>query len=174
VDPEVLQLFVQEVDRQAQFGLSAAADLRHAVTRNDTDRIWYSIQSLLVATGNVSKLLWPSQRASSARGDTLRQTLQVENDSPLVSRAFRNHFEHFDERLEAWGISAHTHMVVDSNIGSLRIIRGGSTLVYVRNFDPSSETLTFHDEVYELRPIINALESLRSKTERVLKRNAGN
>jgi len=167
----VLRLFVLEVDRQAQFGLSAAADLRHAVTRNDMDRVWYSIQSLLVATGNVSKILWPSRSASSARGDTLRQTLQVENNSPLNSRKFRNHFEHFDERLETWGISTHTHMVVDSNISSARSIRGGPSLFHVRNLDPSTETITFHGDVYELRPIINALESLRSETELVLKRN---
>ena len=168
MDPGVLQLFVREVDRQAQFGLIAAADLLLAVTKCDKDHVWYSIQSLLVATGNVSKLLWPSRRASSARGDTLRQMLQVRNDSPLFSRVCRNHFEHFDDRLEAWAISVHTHLVVDSNIGSLRSIRGGPLSFYVRNFDPSTETLTFHDEVYELRPIINALEKLRSETKRVL------
>jgi hypothetical protein len=146
----------------------AAADLCRAVTSNDTDRVWYSIQSLLVATANVSKLLWPSKSASSARGDTLRTTLQVENDSPLASRAFRNHFEHFDERLEEWDISPQTHMVVDSNIGPLGSIKGGASFVYVRNYDPSTETLTFHGEVYELRPVIKALEILRSVTDQVL------
>ena len=57
MDPEVLQLFVQEVDRQAQFGLSAAADLRHAVTRNDTDRVWWCVEfediALCVVGGDI-------------------------------------------------------------------------------------------------------------------------
>ena len=72
----------------------------------------------------------------------MRQSLGIADESPLKSRAFRNHFEHFDERLETWGISQRTHMVVDSNIGTLGSIVGGASAVYVRNFDPSTETLT--------------------------------
>ena len=159
-------MFVQEVDRQAEFGLMAAVDLSCAVT-SDTDRVWYSIQSLLVATANVSKLLWPPKNESSARGDALRKTLQVEDDSPLADRAIRNHFEHFGARLEKWGISPQTHMVVDSNIGPLGSITGGASAVYVRNYDPSTETLTFRGAVYELRPVIKALEILRSMTDQV-------
>lgn len=170
MNPGLLQLFVQEVARQAQFGLSAASDLCHAVSNHETDRVWYSIQSLLVATGNVSKLLWPSRSTSSVRGDTLRRLLKVEDSSPLSSRTFRNHFEHFDERLETWGISPQTHMVVDSNIGPLGSIRGGLSFVFVRNFDPLTQTLTFHGDVYELRPVIEALESLRAMTTQVLER----
>ena len=170
MDQGLLELFIREVDRQARFGLSAADDLQQAVMNNDANRVWYSIQSLLIATGNVSKLLWPSQSTAPSR-EKLRQTLGVVDDSPLKSRTFRNHFEHFDERLEAWDISPHTHMIVDSNIGSLGSIRGGQSLVYVRNFDPSTETLTCYGEVHELRPIINALERLRPEIERVLQRS---
>ena len=122
---------------------------------------------MLVATANVSKLLWPLRDESSARGETLRTTLQVEDDSPLACRAFRNHFEHFGARLEKWGISPRTNMIVDSNIGSLGSIKGGASLVCVRNYDPSTETLTFHGEVYKLRPVIKALEILRSVTDQV-------
>lgn len=172
VDPGVLELFVLEVDRQAEFGLMAADDLCRALTNYDTDRVWYSIQSLLVATANVSKLLWPKSD-SSVRGDTLRRTLRVDNDSPLKSKKFRNHFEHFDERLEKWGISPQTHMVVDSNIGSLGSIKVGKSSVYVRNYDPSTQTLTFHGDVYELRTVIEALEALRSVTAGAQVKRAG-
>ena len=168
MDAGMLQLFVREVDRQARFGLRAAAELRHAVVSSDMECVWYSVQGLLVATGNVSKLLWPSRGGSPERGDVLRRVLRVGDDSPLASRTFRNHFEHFDERLEAWGISPRTHMVADDNVGPLGAISGGASPVFVRNYDPSTETLTFRGEVYELRPVIDALENLRAATEREL------
>jgi len=163
----MLQLFVREVDRQVRFGLIAAVELRDPVMSLDTERVWYSIQSLLVATANVSKLLWPS-KGSRDRGEALRSLLCVTDDSPLASRVFRNHFEHFDERLETWGISPHTHLVADNNVGPLGATSGGASPIYVRNYDPSTETLTFRGEVYEFRPVIGALESLRSVTEREL------
>ena len=53
------------------------------------------------------------------------------------------------------------------NIGPLGSITGGASAVYVRNYDPSTETLTFRGAVYELRPVIKALEILRSMTDQV-------
>ena len=164
-----MQMFIKEVQRQVQFGLIAAADLNRATADNDMDRAWYSIQSLLVATANVSKLLWPSKETYASRGDTLRTALQVQNDSPLESRSFRNHFEHFDERLEKWGISPQTHMIVDSNIGSLSSIRVGSSGAHVRQYDPSTQTLTLREEVYELRPVVESLATLQSMTQQALR-----
>ena len=170
MDPGVLRFFVREVNRQVQFGLKAADDLSRAVTSHDTNGVWYSIQSLLVATANVSKLLWPNKSASSARGNALRTTLQVEIDSPLASRKFRNHFEHFDERIEELAIAPQTQMVVDSNIGSLEAIKGSVSSAY-RNYDPSTETLSFYGEEYELQPVIKSLEILRSVTDQLIKSN---
>jgi len=37
---------------------------------------------------------------------------------------FRNHFEHFDERLEEWAKSSERHNFVDSNIGPPNMIDG--------------------------------------------------
>ncbi len=164
MDPGMLHLFLGEVHRQVQFGLTAAADLRQAIRRIDTTRVWYSVQSLLVATGNVSRLLWPPRSASRARGETLRRTLQLDSDSPLASREFRNHFEHFDERLEEWGISPRSHMVVDSNIGSLEV--AGWRVDDLRpQFRPIHRDANLPWSGIRIGPIINALESLRSETE---------
>jgi len=58
----------------------------------DNNETWYSIQSILVAAGNVSKILWPSQKYK-IRGQKLRELLGVENNNPLSSRKFRNHFD---------------------------------------------------------------------------------
>jgi hypothetical protein len=122
-DPFVLEAFVRELDRQVRFGILAYADIAEAVRggRPDEERFWYSIQGFLIAAGNVSKLLFPPVTKHAERGAHLRQLLHVEDDSPIAPRVFRNHFEHFDERLENWAVEwarGATRVFVDSNISA--------------------------------------------------------
>ena len=87
----------------------------------------------------------------------------------LSSRKARNHLEHFDERIQKWDISSQNHMVVDTNIGPLESIQAGTSSIYVRNYDPSTKTLYIYNEEFELQPLIEALEMLKSETDKKLK-----
>ena len=89
-----------EVQHECTLALLAAQDLIQAVECRNVSRVWYSIRVLLIASANISKLLWPDKKFE-ARGKELRELLSVPTDSPITARDFRNHFEHFDERLEA-------------------------------------------------------------------------
>jgi hypothetical protein len=161
-----LRIFQREVARQCDFALMGHNDLVQALNqlerapRGETDnwnRIWYSIQSLLVASANTSKLLWP-ERKFDLRGQQLRSSLKVPQDSSLKSRDFRNHFEHFDERLEEWINSSQSHNFIDSNLGPLP--EEAEPVGYHRNFDPVTYTLTFRGESYELMPILKEIEAI--------------
>lgn len=75
----------------------------------DTTETWLAIQGILVSAANISKLLWGSGRkddekviARRAARQPLRDLLQIDETSPLASKALRNDFEHFDERIEEW------------------------------------------------------------------------
>jgi len=160
----VLQIFQHEVERQCKFALIAAQDLNQALQSPDMDRIWYSVQAFLVAAGNISKLLWPSKPHLPKRGDELRASLSVEDSSPLQPRKFRNHFEHFDERLENWAVSSKRHNFADSNVGPPGMIVGLDPEDYIRNFDTTNFAVTFRGDVYHLQPIVDAVRDLWEKT----------
>jgi hypothetical protein len=165
MDAQVQKIFVREVERQARFALIAAHDLDRALTAGDMDRLWYSIQGLLVSVGNVSKLLWPSAN-HAPRGETLRKLLGVPNDSALAPRTFRNHFEHFDERLESWATSSARRNFVDSNVGPPGMIVGLDDEDFLRNFDTQSHAVTFRGDRYLFPPILEAVEKVhRSAAE---------
>ena len=87
MDNMLLRIFHSEVERQARFGLIAASDLDAALSSRDMDRLWYSVQSLLIAAGNLSKLFWPSQSSARKRGEDLRTSLAVPDPSPLEPRS---------------------------------------------------------------------------------------
>src|SRR2546427_584199 len=95
---DLLPLLGLEIERQCAFALLAWDDLQGAKYR--ANRVWYSIQSLLVAVANISKILWPRKKLDEARGGPLRHHFGIRNDSVLKSREFRNCFEHYDEQLE--------------------------------------------------------------------------
>lgn len=170
MDANVQNVFVREVERQARFGLMAVADLNAALQAQGTDRVWCSIQNLLIAAGNVSKLLWPA-KTFEERGKALRQALSVSDDSPLAPRTFRNHFEHFDERLEEWAAAVGARNFVDSNIGPTGMIAGPDPASFFRNLDTALMAVTFRGDSYLLRPIASALEEIHGGAAR--RRDAG-
>jgi hypothetical protein len=169
MDKYILRIFQHEVERQCRFAIMAAQDLQASLQAHDMnvrdrmDRIWYSIQSFLIAAGNVSKLLWPSRPEIAERADELKKSLGVDENSPLAPRTFRNHFEHFDERLERWALSSKTRNFVDSNVGPAGMISGMDPKDYLRNFDPGKGAVTYRGDEYLLKPITEAIIELHKK-----------
>jgi hypothetical protein len=163
MDKNVMRIFHREVERQCRFAIIAAQDLQISLQAVNMDRIWYSIQSFLIAAGNISKLLWPPKPQISNRAAELKQSLCVDDSSPLEPRTFRNHFEHFDERLEEWATSSQRRNLVDSNVGPTGMISGIDPDDYLRNFDPTKKTVTFRGDKYQLQPMIDAIINLHKK-----------
>ena len=159
----VLRIFQREVERQCKFALLAVEDLNQAFKVYDNDRIWYSIQAFLLAAGNISRLLWPSNSGSRSRGKELRASLGVDKGSPLQPKNFRNHFEHFDELCEIWATSSNRMNFADSNIGPLSGRTGLDSSDYLRNFDPVTSVVTFRGDEYPLVPVIDAINELWQK-----------
>ncbi len=163
MDAKILKIFRGEVRRQCGHALMAHCDLKRALDDGETDRIWYSIQALLAATANISKLLWPTgprrpEARLPERGNDLRTNLDVPEISPLESREFRNHFEHFDERIEDWATDTERRNFIDSNINVQ--IPGIDPTDYLRNFDSESFTLSFWGKEHPLEPVMEAIRQL--------------
>jgi len=165
MEKHLLRIFQLEVEHQSRFALMSFADLQAALAARDMDRIWYAVQGLLVAAGNVSKLLWPSRPAIPSRGEQLRASLGISDDSILAPRVFRNHFEHFDERLEEWASSSERKNLVDSSIVPPGAIAGIDAGDFLRNLDPTTLAVTFRGDSYALRPLAQALAELHARAK---------
>ncbi len=103
---------IGEIVTQSKFAEKAAEQLSNS---SDPVEVWGSIQSILVAVANVSKILWPVKKYM-ARGKQLRELLGIDDDNLLSDRTFRNHFEHYDERIEEWFDSNNSAVYMDSRI----------------------------------------------------------
>jgi len=82
------RILIGEIVLQSKIAQRAAERLRATHDNFDHVETWCSIQSILVAAGNVSKILWPND-IYKIRGEILRQLLRVEKDNPLSNRTCR-------------------------------------------------------------------------------------
>jgi hypothetical protein len=160
MDKMLLRIFQREFERQSRFALLSFSDLEAALKVADTDRIWHAVQGFLAAAGNVSKLPWPPHASVPNRGEELRQSLAILDDSILAPRTFRNHFEHFDERLEQWAASSQRKNFAGSNVGPPGMILGLEAGDYLRNLDTTQCAVTFRGDIYLLKPLVRALSEL--------------
>src|SRR6266567_3789272 len=103
MDEQLLQKFLFEIAKQCGFCLLSFADLNHALLQLRTpgsdhlsrqkhmERLWYSVQSFLITSGNISKLLFGSNRQSYNQRADLRRSLGIDDSSPF-------HFQNRDAR----------------------------------------------------------------------------
>jgi len=148
------------------FANIAFDDLVYILSRmkvdRQTDRFWYSLQSFLIASANISKIFWPVNKSPyKERGEFLRNLLNIDDTSPFKLRDPRNHFEHFDERLDQWYLDSPHHNIIDTSIGTENSISGN--IDFMRFFNNQEFVFRFGGDEYEIKPIHNALQELLLK-----------
>lgn len=160
-------LYVAEIRRQCIFALFAYQDMRNELVKDpgswNQPRIWYSLQNFLVAAANISKLLW-GQNSGTPFRQAVRARLGVNNASPLYSRELRNHMEHFDERMIDWNDRSVGHNYVDSNFGIP--LANWAPIDIQRNYEPVRNEFIYRGISYELTPLVDAIELLKTESEK--------
>lgn len=150
-------ILMSEIVLQTKIANRAAERLKSANENFDNIEVWGSIQSILVSSGNVSKILWPQK--NKKYGERLRKLLQVKDNNPVSSRKFRNHFEHYDERVEEYFKNQTSTVYRDLAMNpSISSFRQRNTH---RGYNSINNTLVFRGEVLDLNQVLNALEEIR-------------
>ncbi|MEP0824819.1 MAG: hypothetical protein HRF40_04980 [Nitrososphaera sp.] len=109
---EQQKYYLNELSAQCQFALDAYADIQRLSsiikseskkhTAKDSRDLFRHLHSLFTHAGNISKLLF-NRGKGKLRSEFLRKTLNIPDTGHLLeSRTFRNHLEHYDERLDEW------------------------------------------------------------------------
>lgn len=154
-------IFISEIALQSKIALRSLKRISTSYNNSDQVEVWSSIQSFLVATGNVSKILWPGLKYT-LRGKKLRHVLGVENGNLLCDRKFRNHFEHYDERIEEWFINrpggSYVDLAMNPSFNSFFWPPSAH-----RGYNSFNNTLLFRGELLDLNQVQIALEEIFNK-----------
>jgi hypothetical protein len=157
--PQVEMALVAEIALQAKLAEMAGNCLSNA---SNSVEYWSAIQSILSASANVSKILWPVKERK-ARGDYLRNLLGVDKDHLLSDRSIRNSYEHYDERIEDWfekhDTAAYLDLALEAHLPSSLM----PPMFAHRSYDQYTFELKFRDEKINLRELLSELAKLREK-----------
>lgn len=158
VDKMLLRTFQRHVAAQCKFLLAAASDANDAMAKKDLQRVFYALQNLLNAGANISKAFWGSGGKLSAERKPLRDSIGLDDKSPLREVAMRNNFEHFDERIDRWWTESKRHNLIDFNIGVM--VAGVEDIDIMRNFDPKSNEVIFGGQRFNLQSLLDEARRL--------------
>ena len=101
------------------------------------------------------------QRNFRALARSLRARLRVEDDSLLLNRELRNHFEHYDTRIIQLAREHPNEGGVDAHIGHPDEY-GEYGRYLLRCFDPEEQKFWFRGEPFALQPWVEALRDIRA------------
>lgn len=153
--------FLSELIYQARLVSYSHQRLMDSVDGFDKIAVWSGIQSILISSGNISKILWPARKKYKERGKQLRELLEIAPDSVLESRKFRDTFEHYDERLDDFikGRESITYTDLAMNPSLSPSIQESCH----RGYNTYNNTLVIHGEILDLNEIVDAVGQLKRK-----------
>ncbi len=156
-------VYLSEIILQVRIAERAAERLPIDPGNFDHIEVWCSIQSILGAAGNVSKILWPQLKESKDRGEKLRKLLVLDEKNIIADRKFRNHFEHYDDRIEKWFNSQSSGVYVDLAFNPFNSTPWEIPKFYHRAYNQVDRIVTFRGETLDLKEILFALDEIKLK-----------
>ena len=103
-------------------------------------------------------------------GPTIGDLLGIKKSSPVHHRGrqFRNHLEHYDQRLFSW-LSLHG---ANASIGDFNVMPKSMlnvpNLIYVRHLDPNTNIFTFVDKDLHLNALMVELDRIRDAADQYI------
>lgn len=159
-----VRMSMTEITTQCRF---ATISYENVIRKSEksTDYVFSSIHSFLSHSANISKML----KSRGTSGIVIGDILGVDSNSVIHTRKFRNHLEHYDERLKKWidqfGINANIGI---NNIGPKDVIAIPS-FVFISHYDPSMNIFTFIDDDFDLSLLHDEIIRIQGLTEKWLK-----
>lgn len=162
-----IEMSIREIWTQAHFAEIAYKNLDPKAIKG-TDAVFSSIHSFLSHCANVSKLLIADDGETPPK--TIGDILKIPKNSDIHNRKFRNHLEHYDERLKKWikkkGINAN---IGTYNIGPKSMIQIPN-MIFVSHYDPTDNTFTFVNEDFNLGILFNEIVKIKALADNWVKK----
>lgn len=180
MDEHLLRLYLGQVKEECEAAKKAINDLNAALQSKGNVSPFPPAQALVHHAAAVSRIFWPpggkdkqvSQRSHS-RGEALRKAIGLTTPHPVQSRTLRDHFEHFDERLDQWAEASRNRNIIKRLIGPRDAIGGDgiSDGDIIHHYDPASHIYAFRGEKFDVQALATGLEDIVSKMKEKLGAN---
>jgi hypothetical protein len=180
IDSFLEGVFLSEIENQCNTAITAFSHLKDNLHTMNVDLMWGLTEIILTSSANISKFFWPGPPRTKEFGVTkqevddrasyLKSILGIDDKSPLYDRDLRDHFEHYDERVQPWAKKSKNRVLFRRNIGA-KLIGNIDQYANMGNLDPTTFTVTFWNKTYEIPIIIQEIEKILNATKDIAGKN---
>jgi len=174
MDDFLLRLYLEQAKDECERAFSAVKALNAALESNGELDPFVPAQAIIHHAAAVSKIFWPpgsrdkvARKRAHRRGETLRSELALVRPHAVQARTLRDHFEHFDERLDAWVQQSKNRYIVNQLVGPRTAI-GGDAIAdtdIIHHYDPAAKTYAFRGEKFDIQALAAGLDDIFLRIE---------
>ena len=172
MDEFIESIYLRELIQQCQYAIGAVGRMNECLSNQNPSEFFREAGDFLQHSSAVSRVLWPpgsknraKKKRAKQRGSHLRAKLAVPENHALQARNLRDHFEHFDERLDEWAETSPHKNIVDNMIGPRNAI-GGSAIKdedIMRMYDPANKEIVFRGETFNVQVLVSGVQDIQAK-----------
>jgi len=172
MDEFIESVYLRELIQQCQCAIGAVEKMNECLSNRNPGEFFREAGDFLQHSSAVSRILWPpgsrnrlKKKRAKQRGTHLREKLAVPEKHALQTRNLRDHFEHFDERLDEWAESTPYKNIVDNMIGPRNAIAGNviKDEDIMRMYDPANKEIVFRGEKFNVQTLVDGVRDIQSK-----------
>lgn len=184
MDDFLKRIYLQQVKQECDFCLVAVTRMNEILKLEDKSQgdFFREALDLVHHAAAVSRIFWPpgcrdkkKKARSQRRGQMLRDHLGLQSNHPIQNRTLRDHFEHFDERLDDWAENSRNKNIVTSLFGSRNAIGGDGIddSDIIHHYDPATKIYSFRGEPFDIQELVNGINDIHQKSCAFLDRSMG-
>lgn len=174
MDEHLLRLYLGQVKAECEAAFNAIQGLNAALQSPEEASPFPSAQALVHHAAAVSRMFWPpgsrnkqAKERAALRGETLRNAICLTTPHPVQSRTLRDHFEHFDERLDAWAEASKHRNIIKQLVGTRAAVGGDGVEDgdIIHHYDPATKVYAFRGEKFDVQDLATGLSDIYEKVK---------
>jgi hypothetical protein len=173
MDEFIEKVYLQELIQQCQYAIDAVDQMNECLKNKNPGEFFREAGDFLQHSSAVSRILWPpgntnriKKKRAKHRGTYLKATLTIADGHTLQTRSLRDHFEHFDERLDEWAETSIHKNIVDNMISPRSAI--GNVVKddeIMRMYDPAKKEIVFRGETFNVQALVDGVKDVQAKAK---------
>ncbi|WP_138437635.1 hypothetical protein [Marinobacter shengliensis] len=177
MDDFLLRIYLEQAKQECQLAFQAIEQLNDAIASKGAKDPFGPAQAMVHHAAAVSRIFWPpggknktARQRSQSRGEALRKAIGVRHGHPVQNRTLRDHFEHFDERLDDWAEKSKNRNIVKQLVGPRSAI-GGDAITdedIIHHYDPATKVYAFRGEQFDVQELASGLDDINRLIEQKL------
>lgn len=166
------RIYFQQVKEECEFCMEAVSSMNMILEKNQEGDFFREALDLVHHAAAVSRIFWPpgcrdkaKKARAQRRGQALRDELGIKQGHPIQKRTLRDHFEHFDERLDDWAENSRNKNIIGKLFGPRNAVGGNSIddTDIIHHYDPATKVYSFRGEPFNIQELVDGLNDIHSK-----------